>query len=229
MYQKISEEHKLALQENREVINFVIHFYHKLKSDSCHYNEPMCSEIAVIFQSHDDVKDGGLKTLDYDSVHCDLTWYVLIWTCREPGWHISMPAGGEQKTNIWQNILRREYVSYTLMVWGFPPKGNFIPIFNAGKLTQQLIVDYYSHTEGDRLKFIHTQQANLRIETYAGLADALLVRADQGKLRVGQVILPSPFTGIPRNMIWNYKDAMAKKFGKPDLFLIFTCNFYFCG
>ena len=40
------------------------------------------------------------------------------------------------------------------------------------------------------------------------------------------VILPSTFQGSPRAMHHNYQDAMAmiSKYGKPDLFLTFTCN-----
>ena len=40
------------------------------------------------------------------------------------------------------------------------------------------------------------------------------------------IILPSSFNGSPRTMQQNYQDAMAivSKFGKPDLFLTFTCN-----
>lgn len=238
MHQKISEEHELALKQNRVPVNFVMRFYHEPQSDLRRFNEPTCSEVAAVFESHDGAppshrfinvyaKDGGLKTLDFDSMHCDPMSYVLIWPCGETGWHISMPAGGERKTNIRQNISMREYVSYRLMVRGCPPTGNFNPIINAGKLTQQLIVDYYCRIEGDRLKFIRNQQAKLRVETYAGLADALFSRAEQENLRVGRVvILPSSFTGSPRNMIQNYQDAMAmvRKFGKPDLFLTFTCN-----
>ena len=50
--------------------------------------------------------------------------------------------------------------------------------------------------------------------------------ADQN-LQPGKVIvLPSSFTDSPRNMQQNYQDAMAivSKFGRPDLFLTFTCN-----
>ncbi len=40
------------------------------------------------------------------------------------------------------------------------------------------------------------------------------------------MILPSSFAGSPRSMQQNYQDAMAmvSKYGKPDLFLTFTCN-----
>jgi Helitron helicase-like domain at N-terminus len=41
-----------------------------------------------------------------------------------------------------------------------------------------------------------------------------------------RVVLPSSFTGGPRHMHQLYHDAMAivRKFGKPDLFITFTCN-----
>ena len=40
------------------------------------------------------------------------------------------------------------------------------------------------------------------------------------------VILPSSFSGSPRAMQQNYQDAMAivAKYGKPDLFVTYTCN-----
>ena len=40
------------------------------------------------------------------------------------------------------------------------------------------------------------------------------------------VVLPSSFSGSPRAMQQNYQDAMAivAKYGKPDLFLTYTCN-----
>ena len=50
-------------------------------------------------------------------------------------------------------------------------------------------------------------------------------------LRAGRVtILPSTFSGSPRNMHQNYLDAMAfvAKKGKPDLFITFTCNPKWC-
>jgi len=40
------------------------------------------------------------------------------------------------------------------------------------------------------------------------------------------VILPSSFSGSPRAMQQLYQDAMAivAKYGKPDLFVTYTCN-----
>jgi hypothetical protein len=41
-----------------------------------------------------------------------------------------------------------------------------------------------------------------------------------------QVILPSSFTGSPRYMHEKNQNAMTyvRKFGRPDLFITFTCN-----
>jgi len=41
-----------------------------------------------------------------------------------------------------------------------------------------------------------------------------------------RIILPSSFAGGPRQMYQLYQDAMAivSRFGKPDLFVTFTCN-----
>jgi len=77
------------------------------------------------------------------------------------------------------------------------------------------------------LKYIKNQQSKLRINKYAGLANALYAKADNTNVRVGKlVVLPSLFIGSPRNMVQNYQHAMAivRKFGKSDFFIKFTYN-----
>ncbi|CAF3519708.1 unnamed protein product [Rotaria sp. Silwood1] len=57
--------------------------------------------------------------------------------------------------------------------------------------------------------------------------DHLANEAEIEGLRPGRVIiLSSSFQGTPRAMQQNYQDAMAivRKYGKPDLFITFTCN-----
>ncbi|GBN57856.1 hypothetical protein AVEN_43929-1, partial [Araneus ventricosus] len=75
--------------------------------------------------------------------------------------------------------------------------------------------------------FLRQNQEDLRIELYRGLLDALECRAHNENIRTGKlIILPSSSQGSPRHTQKNYQDAMAmvRKFGKPDLFLTFTCN-----
>lgn len=57
--------------------------------------------------------------------------------------------------------------------------------------------------------------------------DALNVNDHAEARNVGrQTVLPSSFTGGPRHMQQAYHDAMSivRRFGKPDLFITFTCN-----
>lgn len=238
MHSKVQEEKILAQNENRPQLNFVMRFYNEPTADQRRFNEPINSEVAAVFETTDGAppshrcinvyeKEGGLQKLNYDSMHCDPMCYALIWPCGETGWHINMPIEGSRRTKIRQKVTMREYILYRIAIRGTPPFGSFNPIINAGKLTQQIFVDYYCRIEGDRLKYIRREQTKLRVDTYVGLADAIKVKAEQENLQVGRiVILPSSFIGSPRNMMQNYQDAMAivRKYGKPDLFVTFTCN-----
>ncbi len=91
---------------------------------------------------------------------------------------------------------------------------------------QQFIVDAYACTKHNRLKFIRENQRQLRCDLYNGLQDALNVSDILGNDVRQKMILPSSFQGGERPMGQLYQDAMAKvrKFGKPDLFVTFTCN-----
>ncbi len=96
----------------------------------------------------------------------------------------------------------------------------------AGRLLQQFIVDAYACTEQKHLKFIRENQRQLRCDLYNGLQDALNVGDVFGNDIGQKMILPSSFQGGERTMGQLYQDAMARvlKFGKPDLFVTFTCN-----
>ena len=86
---------------------------------------------------------------------------------------------------------------------------------------------HYVKAEASKLDYIKRNQLDLRVEHYKGLLDHLHSEAELQNRAPGKVvILPSSFQGSPRAMQQNYQDAMAiiAKFGKPDLFLTFTCN-----
>ena len=93
-----------------------------------------------------------------------------------------------------------------------------------GVLKHQFDVDNYVKMEEDRLEYQKRNQTKLKAETYAGLRDAVAANEhrDAGKY----VVLSSSFIGSPRHNFQNYQDAMAtvRCFGKPDLFITFTCN-----
>ena len=83
----------------------------------------------------------------------------------------------------------------------------------------------YAQIEKGGLNWIRFNQAQLRAETYQGLTDAI-----ESGLNLNEVgtrtILPSTFTGGPRQMIELFHDAMAivRSMSKPDLFITMTCN-----
>src|SRR5438046_10009340 len=79
--------------------------------------------------------------------------------------------------------------------------------------------------EQERLNYLKLNQSTLRSEMYQGAVDAI----DTGDIsnNIGRrIILPSSFAGGPRQMYQLYQDAMSivGHFGKPDLFITFTCN-----
>ncbi|XP_065664483.1 uncharacterized protein LOC136086136 [Hydra vulgaris] len=78
-----------------------------------------------------------------------------------------------------------------------------------------------------RLAFIRNNQNKLRSEQYDALHEHVNNVANERNVRPGRVvILPSSYVGSPRALKENFEDAMAiiKKYGKPDLFITFTCN-----
>lgn len=99
--------------------------------------------------------------------------------------------------------------------------------FHLGKLTQQFMIDSFLKVEAQRLQYNEQNQSKLRVDLYLGLMDYVNNQAELRDLKPGRVvILPSSFPGGKRAMSQNYQDAMAivAKFGKPDLFITFTCN-----
>ncbi|UYV69156.1 hypothetical protein LAZ67_6002606 [Cordylochernes scorpioides] len=114
------------------------------------------------------------------------------------------------------------FYSYRLAI-----RPGFSPIHYGRRLFQQYVVDAYVKTEGNRLNYIRQNQSLLRVELYQGLMDYIHELEHSRGVRIGRIfILPSSFPGSSRAMQQNYQDAMAivRKFGRPDLFVTFTCN-----
>ncbi|KAL6884616.1 hypothetical protein ACP4OV_010552 [Aristida adscensionis] len=116
----------------------------------------------------------------------------------------------------------RDYYCYKFQI----RPGIFNPIIYGKRLFQQFAVDTYIKIESSRLDYIFLHQDKLRADLYQGLVDSLA--GGEGRTdAVGKcTVLPASFIGGPRDMRRRYMDAMAlvRKFGKPDIFLIMTCN-----
>lgn len=114
-----------------------------------------------------------------------------------------------------------DFYAYRIMV----RDGETNHILKCRQLFHQFIVDMYAKIESERLLFIRLNQKKLRAEEYIHLRDAIAI--DGNAANVGQmVILPATHTGSPRHMHEYAQDAMTyvRKYGRPDLFITFTCN-----
>ncbi len=89
---------------------------------------------------------------------------------------------------------------------------------------QQYVTDMWSKIEKEQLDYQRRRQDDLRTEVLQSLTDAMATDTSDN---IGtKVILPADYTGSPRQMHGLYQDSMAlvRHFGKPELFITFTCN-----
>ena len=113
------------------------------------------------------------------------------------------------------------YYSYRLMMR--QDEENYI--LKCRELFHQFVVDMYAKIESERLLYIRLNQTKLRSEQYIHLRDAVI--NDGNTTNVGRLtILPSSYAGSPRHMHEYAQDAIAyvRLYGRPDLFITFTCN-----
>jgi hypothetical protein len=226
-----AEENARAAAENRPPS--LVTMYMRVGSDHRRYNMPHHEEVAAIFVGEDGAppgtrdivvypRDQQLQTVNCISPNLDPMTYPLFFPRGDRGWYPQMDHVAAHATATRNHITMLQFYTYRLAV-----RNCFSPIHYGKKLLQQFSVDSYVKVEGTRLDYIRKNQNALRVEQYQGLMDHLNMRAEEKGLCPGRlVILPSTFAGSPRAMHQNYQDAMAMigKYGKPDLFLTFTCN-----
>ena len=176
-------------------------------------NQPLNKNIVIYKTKDHHPSKNNLMTIDHKNPMYDPLLYVLMFPYGDKGWELNLTCSCLQ------------YYCYRLMVRS---KNTFNIVHRMGHLFQQYIVDMYSKIEAARLTFIRCHQSKLRAEVYQGLSDA--IQGCDGNVDGSQlgkrVILPSSFTGSACYQHQLYQDAMAivRRFGKPDLFITFTCN-----
>jgi hypothetical protein len=212
-------------------VTVTMHF--KSGPDQRRYNVPCHDEVAVVFKSTDGApppnrdivvypSDKPHQRIHYMSSNCDPMVYPILFPRGDLGWFSGIKHVPEKSTKVRNTVTILQFYSYRLAI-----REEFSPIHASGKLFQQYIVDAYVKVESSRLDFIRQNQTTLRTDLYQGLMDFVQTQAADKDLQPGKiVILPSSFQGSPRNMNQNYLDAMATvaMFGRPDIFLTFTCN-----
>lgn len=228
-----------SFSNNEPIKEVRLIFTRNVHDDKRTYNAPTTSnDVALVFSTD---RDGNMQNANLDfcvqpnssrtvqrinplSRHIDPMVFPLLFPSGESGWTtlVKQRANGDQAT-VARSITPLQFYSYRIAV-----RNNiFNPLHFAGKLYQQYLVFAYARVESNNLNYIRQNQKDLRVETYQGLMDHL---HDVGRLNAASIgnlyILPSSFHGGPRFMAKLYQDNMAivRKFGRPDLFITFTCN-----
>ncbi|XP_047133196.2 uncharacterized protein LOC124811515 isoform X1 [Hydra vulgaris] len=201
--------------------------------DRRRYNLPSHDEVAVVFVGEDGApptsrevviypRGHPLKIVSSMSANLDPMVYPLFFPRGDAGWHNQLVHNPERATLVRNHVTLSQFYNYRLSVRQF-----FCSLFYGKKLFQQYAVDAYVKIEGQRLAFIRNNQNKLRSEQYDALHEHINNIANDRNIRPGRVVvLPSSYVGSPRALKENFEDAMAiiKKYGKPDLFITFTCN-----
>ncbi|XP_044005848.1 uncharacterized protein LOC122850854 [Aphidius gifuensis] len=205
------KELQQAMLINNEEVELEMQLLFTTKSgmDDRRYNVQRINEVAAIFsttangdipESYVSIHNKNTKKLEFVSTmnpNVEPWVYPLLYPYGTRGWHKDIPCVNRSK-----RVSRTAYIKYRMAT------RNDNVFLLAGRLFQ-------------------LNQKKIRADTYQGLIDHLRNKANETNGSVGKiVILPSTFTGSPRNMLQHYQDAMAivRKFGKPDLFITMTCN-----
>ena len=210
-----------------------VSMYFKRGHDQRRYNEPTHDEVAIVFKSIDGEPPADRdivvhpyneppRNISYMSANTDPMTYPILFPRGDLGWYSELAHDPNRATAKRNTVTLLQFYSYRLAA-----RATFSPIFWGGKLFQQYVVDAYVKTEASRLDYRRRNQKALRVDLYQGLMDHVESQDANNNRNPGKVvILPSSFQGSPRAMQQNYQDAMAivAKYGKPDLFLTFTCN-----
>ena len=206
-------------------------------------NAQVVSEMAIIVTGNETVyvrdmiltlhpeQGGGIKRIHHCHRSRDPLHYVLFFPDGRPdGYHLGMK---KKVGNTLKNLTVTDFYAFKLHervpaaqtnqtdTMGTPV---FSAIHHGKRLFHEYVLDAYCKVEQNNLDYHRFNQKRLRADLYSGLADA--IAADDVSNAGKRIILAASFKGGPRDMSATYHDAMAivQKYGKPDLFITFTCN-----
>jgi hypothetical protein len=223
--------------EEHDTVAFRLHA--DRNQDLRRYNLPTANdEVAAIIpgdgseerSDHRDIvlrlRGGDLQRISHLHPSYSTLHYVVLFPNGEDGWHPEIPSRViAQRRRRSDKVTERCYYAHRfhsrpgeppLLLWG-------------GNLFQQFVVDAWASVEQNTLNWIRHHQRELRADVYSGLQDAVLGDRDNNLnlAEHGQrIILPSSFSGGERYMTQLFQDSMAiaRTFGKPDIFLTMTAN-----
>ncbi|KAI9200048.1 hypothetical protein LWI28_001878 [Acer negundo] len=199
------------------------------------YNLPTASEVAALIVGDIDSSIGDrdiiietqtklLKRIDVKHPLYLGLQYPLLFPYGEDGYRddVKLKLSGSSKDNGGTNVSMREFVSFRLQ--NSDEESQLL--FQSRKLFQQFIVDAYTMIESEHLNFIRFNQPQLIAGLYKYVNDALNQGEKEAFATGKRIILLSFFTGGPRYMSENCKDAFGTCCwaGYPSLFITITCN-----
>ncbi|POW03398.1 hypothetical protein PSTT_11101 [Puccinia striiformis] len=182
-----------------------------------HVQAPVGADQRVYNAPQTEEHDGGLERItDNFSGYLPLR-YPIFFPNGEQGWVDGWQRNGSRDRAITQC----EW--YAAMI--FDRNNRFSAILNGKNLFQELLVDLYICVERSRLDFYRFNQDKICADCYKGILESF---SDGVEVVGRRIILPSSFSGSPRNMKQLYQDAMAlvRVFGRPSLFITMTANSY---
>ncbi|XP_071576446.1 uncharacterized protein [Temnothorax nylanderi] len=192
------------------------------------FNAPTIDEVAIVivgneFDRRDIVlqkRNNKLQRVSETHRSYDALQYPIIFWQGNDGYYFGIPQI-DPKTGIQERRSLPHFYAYRIM----SRVGDKNHVLKCRQLFHQFVVDMYAKIESERLLYIRMNQKKLRVDDYVHLRDAVANDAnpnDLGRL----IILPATYIGSPRHIHEYTQDAMAyvKKYGRPDLFVTFTCN-----
>ncbi|XP_061344069.1 uncharacterized protein LOC133290038 [Gastrolobium bilobum] len=203
-------------------------------SDGRVYNLPTASEVAALIVGDIDSAMGDrdiiIETQDRVLQRIDVKHplylglqYPLLFPYGEDGYRDDVQRTvSSGRKNARAMISMKEFFSFRLQM----RSGESEILHRSRKLFQQFLVDAYTMIEFERLNFIRYNQSHLRAELYKNIKHSLDSGEDAALSTGKRIIIPSSFTGGPRYMAENCKDAFAicRWAGYPHLFITITCN-----
>ncbi|XP_070171475.1 uncharacterized protein [Polyergus mexicanus] len=212
MGEELENQRRLEMESGELLSELQLLFTLKPGMDRRRYNAQRNNEVADVFYTNSDgeipesyvtIRNKNTKTLQKVSImdpNVEPWIYPLFYPYGTQEWHRHLT-----KLNSNRRITREQYIKYRMAI-----RNEFNAFILGRRLFQQWLVDSYVKIEKDRIDYCKNHQKELRTETYQGLKDYIETMANNlnGRIRK-MIILPSTFTGSPRNMLQNYQDAMA--------------------
>lgn len=198
------------------------------------FNAPTGDEVGVIISGESEgaerrdiiieQRDSKLQRVNETHRSYDALQYPLLFPFGEDGYNFEIHQFDHTKKQYGtkKTVTAMQFYAYKMMQRG----NSFNILLHSRSLSQQFWVDMYAKIEAERLLYIKLHQKELRAENYIHLKDAISADENVPNNFGQRVILPSTFTGSPRYMHERSQDGMVyvRKFGRPDLFITFTCN-----